>query len=299
MTARTRIRAGGPPAPSAGRTPARRSARAAARGFVTYGAMALCVVVSVYPLVWMVLGSMKSGEEFYSNIWGLPLQWEPSNFAVAWREAGLGRKFANSIIVTFCSMALVLPITSAAGYALASFRFPGRRLVYVYLLLGIMVPFGVIAIPVFTVVVQLHLLSTLPGLILVYSALGLPLGTFLMHSFFSSIPRELEEAGLVDGCTPIGAFFRVVLPLAKPGLVTQLIFTGTTVWNEYFLASILIHNESLQTLPLGLIVFTSKNGVDFPQLFSALTIVTAPLVILYLMAQRQFIAGLSAGAVKG
>jgi ABC-type glycerol-3-phosphate transport system permease component len=246
-----------------------------------------------------VLGSVKSGSEFYSNIWGLPTSWTLSNFADAWGEAGLGRKFVNSITVTLGAMALVLPITSAAGYALASFHFPGRRFIYVYLLLGIMVPFGVIAIPVFTVVVQLHLLSTLPGLILVYSALGLPLGVFLMHSFFTSIPRELEEAGLVDGCTPIGAFFRVVLPLAKPGLITQLIFTGTTVWNEYFLASILIHKESLQTLPLGLVVFTSKNGIDFPQLFAALTIVTAPLVIVYLLAQRQFIAGLSAGAVKG
>ncbi|MDR0593230.1 MAG: carbohydrate ABC transporter permease [Bifidobacteriaceae bacterium] len=264
-----------------------------------YGVMAVCVVTTLFPLIWMVSGALKSGQEFYSNIWGLPQDLTWANFARAWAEGGLGQKFANSIIVTAGTMAIVLPVTSLAGYALASIEFPGRRAVYVYLLLGIMVPFGVIAIPVFTVVVQLGLLNTLPGLILVYSAQSLPLGVFLMRSFFASIPRELEEAGLVDGCTLLGAFFRVVLPLAKPGLVTQLIFTGTTVWNEYFMASILLHREALQTLPLGLVTFTSKNGIEFPELFAASAIVTAPLVILYLIAQRQFIAGLSAGAVKG
>jgi ABC-type glycerol-3-phosphate transport system permease component len=266
---------------------------------VTYVIMAVMVVLTVYPLIWMAMGGFKNGAEFYQNIWGIPATLDFANFGYAWTEANLAQKFLNSIIVTLGTMALTLPITSMAGYALAKIRFRGRGVAYVVILLGIMVPYGVIAIPVFTVIVDLHLLNTLLGLVLVYTANAIPLGVFLMYSFFESIPDELEEAAQVDGCTPIGAFFRVVLPLARPGLATQLILTGTTVWNEYFMASLLIHQESLQTLPLGLVVFTSRYGTDYPQLFAALTIVTLPMVVLYLAAQKQFISGLAAGAVKG
>lgn len=266
---------------------------------VTYAIMAVMVVLTVYPLLWMALGGFKDSSEFYTNIWGLPSSLNFSNFAYAWTEANLGQKFLNSLIVTVGTIALTLPITSMAGYALAKIKFRGRAIAYVVILLGIMVPYGVIAIPVFTVIVDLHLLNTLLGLILVYTASSVPLGVFLMFSFFESIPDELEEAAQIDGCTPIGAFFRVVLPLARPGLATQLILTGTSVWNEYFMASLLIHQDSLQTLPLGLVIFTSKFGTDYPQLFAALTIVTLPVVVLYLAAQKQFISGLAAGAVKG
>lgn len=265
----------------------------------TYVIMAAMVVLTVYPLVWMVFGGFKSGSEFYSNIWGFPSTLDLTNFIYAWNEGALGQKYINSILVTVGTMLLVLPITSMAGYALAKIRFPGHRFVYIAILLGIMVPFGVIAIPVFTVIVDMGLLNTLQGLILVYTASAIPLGVFLMYSFFESIPDELEEAAQIDGCSPFGAFFRVVLPLARPGLATQVILTGTTVWNEYFMASLLIHQDNLETLPLGLVIFTSRFGTDYPQLFAALTIVTLPMIILYLSAQKQFISGLAAGAVKG
>ncbi|MCU1580255.1 MAG: binding-protein-dependent transport system inner rane component [Rhodoglobus sp.] len=266
---------------------------------VTYVIMAVTILLTVYPLIWMVLGGFKSGSEFYANIWGLPSSLDFSNFVYSWNAGNLGQKFINSIVVTLGTMALVLPITSMAGYALAKIRFRGRRAIYVFILLGIMVPFGVIAIPVFTVIVDLGLLNTLVGLVLVYTANAIPLGVFLMYSFFESIPDELEEAAQVDGCSPFGAFFRIILPLARPGLATQVILTGTSVWNEYFMASLLIHQDSLQTLPLGLVIFTSRFGTNYPQLFAALTIVTLPMIILYLSAQKQFISGLAAGAVKG
>lgn len=286
------------------RPPQRRKRTIITPGYVTsrtasYVIMIVMIVLTVYPLLWMVLGGFKSGAEFYSNIWGLPSTLDFSNFVYAWNAGNLGQKFLNSLVVTLGTMALVLPITSMAGYALAKIRFRGRRLVYGFILLGIMVPFGVIAIPVFTVIVDLGLLNTLFGLVLVYTANAIPLGVFLMYSFFESIPDELEEAAQVDGCSPFGAFFRIILPLARPGLATQVILTGTSVWNEYFMASLLIHQDSLQTLPLGLVIFTSRFGTDYPQLFAALTIVTLPMIILYLSAQKQFISGLAAGAVKG
>jgi ABC-type glycerol-3-phosphate transport system permease component len=266
---------------------------------VSYVLMALTVLVTIYPLVWMFLGAFKSENEFYTNIWGLPGTWVAQNFVDAFNLGGLGWKYLNSIVVTGGTLLVVIPLTSMTAYAIVTMDFPGRRLVYVYLLFGIMVPFGVTAIPIFVVVNSLGLLSTQLGLVLVYAAQSLSFGTFLMVAFFQSLPREIEEAALVDGCTRFGAFVRVILPLARPGIATQVVFVGLTVWNEYFMASLLIHNEALQTLPLGLVTFTGRYSTNYPQLFAALTITTIPVIVVYLLAQRQFMSGLTAGAVKG
>ncbi|HUZ51907.1 MAG TPA: carbohydrate ABC transporter permease [Streptosporangiaceae bacterium] len=265
----------------------------------TYLIMGVLVVLTIYPMVWMLLGSFKSLGEFYTNIWGLPQVWRWSNFSLAWNDVQLGQKFINSIIATLGTLILTLPLCSMAGYAFARVDFPLRRYIYYFVLAGIMIPFGVTAVPVLTTEVSLGLFDTRLGLILVYAAQNLPFGIFLMYSFFQSIPGELEEAALIDGCNRFKAFLRIVLPLAKPGLATLLIFTGTSVWNEYLMASVLIHQPNLETLPLGLVNFTTAHSTNYPELFAALSIVTAPVVLLYLVAQRQFISGLTAGALKG
>jgi raffinose/stachyose/melibiose transport system permease protein len=265
----------------------------------TYLVMAVLVILTIYPMIWMLLGSLKSLGEFYTNIWGLPQVWRWGNFAQAWNAVQLGQKFVNSIVATVGTLILTLPLCSMAGYAFAKTDFPLRRYIYYFILAGIMIPFGVTAVPVLTTEVSLGLFDTRIGLILVYAAQNLPFGIFLMYSFFQSIPGELEEAALIDGCNRFKAFLRIVLPLAKPGLATLLIFTGTSVWNEYLMASVLIHQPNLETLPLGLVNFTTAHSTNYPELFAALSIVTAPVVLLYLVAQRQFISGLTAGALKG
>ncbi len=265
----------------------------------TYLIMAVLVVLTIYPMIWMLLGSFKSLGEFYTNIWGLPEVWRWANFVQAWNQVQLGQKFINSIIATIGTLILTLPLCSMAGYAFAKVDFPLRRYIYYFMLAGIMIPFGVTAVPVLTTEVSLGLFDTRLGLVLVYAAQNLPFGIFLMYSFFQSIPAELEEAALIDGCNRFKAFIRIVLPLAKPGLATLLIFTGTSVWNEYLMASVLIHQQNLETLPLGLVNFTTAHSTNYPELFAALSIVTAPVVLLYLVAQRQFISGLTAGALKG
>jgi raffinose/stachyose/melibiose transport system permease protein len=261
--------------------------------------LAVMVVATVGPIIWMAIGGFKSGAEFYGNIWGIPSEFTFDNFVYAWTDGNMGQKFVNSLIVTAGTLALVLPITTSAGYALAHIGFRGRQIAFAFIVLGIMVPFGVIAVPVFTVIIDLGLVNTHLGLVLVYTANAIPLGVFLMYSFFRSIPTELADAALLDGCTPFGAFVRVVLPLARAGIATQVILTGTQVWNEYFMASLIIRSEPMETIPMGLVFFTSRYGTDYPQLFAALTIASLPLVLLYLSAQRQFISGMAAGAVKG
>ena len=266
---------------------------------ITYIVLLLIVLLTFYPVLWMIFGSLKSSSEFYTNIWGIPTAPNWQNYIDAWGKANLGVKFINSVIATAGTLILVIPLTSVAAYAFAKIKFPGSRFLYYLFLMGMMIPQGVTAIPVFSVIIQLGLLNTRLSLILVYAAQNLGFGIFLMSAFYKSLPQELEEAALIDGCSPIGAYFKVILPLVRPGLATQIVFSGMTAWNEYFMSSILIRSENLQTLPLGLVNFTGRYSTNFPQLFAALTIATLPVVILYIMGQKQFISGMTAGAVKG
>lgn len=265
----------------------------------TYIVLLAIVVLTFYPVLWMIFGSLKDSSEFYMNIWGLPSVPAWSNYLDAWKKADLGVKFLNSVIATLGTLAVVIPLTSLAAYALAKIKFPGSRFLYFLFLMGLMIPQGVTAIPIFSVVIQMGLLNTRLSLILVYAAQNIGFGIFLMYAFYKSLPKELEEAALIDGCTPIGAFFKIILPLVKPGLATQVVFSGMNAWNEYFMSSILIRSENLETLPLGLVNFTGRYATNFPQLFAALVIATLPIIILYVMGQKQFISGMTAGAVKG
>lgn len=264
-----------------------------------YLLMAVFLVITVYPIIWMLAGALKGENEFYSNIWGLPSspQWE--NYAAAWKKAGMGRKYLNSILTTAGTLCLLIPVNCCAAYALARVNFKGKRAILNYLLLGIMMPAGVLAMPVFTVVNELGLINTRTGLILVYTAQAIAFGMYIMRGFFISLPKSLEEAAMIDGCTRFQSFIHVILPLAVPGLVTQVIFSGLSVWNEYIRASLIIRTPDLQTLPLGMVAFSTLENNNYPQMFAALSMATLPMVLVYLLCQKAFQKGVTAGAVKG
>lgn len=256
-------------------------------------------LLTVYPVIWMFCGSLKGANEFYTNVWGLPSDPQWKNFVNAWKTGAMGEKFLNSMVVTVGSLLLLIPINSCAAYAVGRLRFKGRRAVYSFLLVGIMIPSGVLGIPTFTVALRLGLNNTHLGLILIYVAQSIAMGVFIMRSFFISLPRELEEAAMIDGCTPFGSFLRVILPLASPGIMTQIIFNGLSIWNEYFMANIMLTRSSKLTLPLAIANFVGQHTTNYPMLFAALSIVTLPVIITYVLAQKGFIEGVSAGAVKG
>jgi raffinose/stachyose/melibiose transport system permease protein len=270
-----------------------------ARSGVTYFVLAALALVTLYPLAWMFFGSLKTTGEFYGNVWGPPAAPQFANYAAAWAAGDLGVKIVNSVIVTAGTLIVTVPLATLAAYAIARLRFPGRRALFYLFLFGIAVPQGVTAIPTLTVVLSLGLLNTQAGLVLVLAAQALSLQIFLMQAFFRSLPRELEEAAMIDGCSPLGAFARVIVPLTRPALATQTVIVGVGAWNEYFLTSILIRSQDLQTLPVGLVNFSGRYSTNYPDLFAALTIGALPMLILFVLAQRQFISGLTAGAVKG
>ena len=256
-------------------------------------------LICVYPIIWMIFGSFKDTGEFYTNIWGLPKSFGFENYQSAWRDGQMGRRFINSLIVTIGSMCLLIPATTCAAYAVARLNFRGKRLIYAYLLLGIMIPAGVLGIPTFTVAMKLKLLNSHFGLMLVYAAQNIAMGMFIMRGFFLSLPKELEEAAMIDGCSRFGCFVRIIVPLAKAGVATQVIFNGLTIWNDYYMANIMITRDELRTLPLSVATFVGRHTTNYPQLFAMLTMATLPIIIIFILSQRSFIEGVAAGAVKG
>lgn len=261
-------------------------------------ALLAIVVLTVYPLVWMLSGSLKDTREFYSNIWGLPQAWHFENYANAWLRGNLGIKYANSLFITTATLAISIPAVCCAAYAIARTSFRFKKAVYTYLLLGLCIPVGVLAIPIFSVALDFQLADSRLGMILFGSAQCIAFGTFLLRSFFISLPRGLEEAAMMDGCTRFKSFFYIILPLAKPGIMTLVIYDGITVWNDYLLASVLLRTDSKMTLPVGMKAFADKYVTDYPQLFAGLVIITVPMLVVYILAQRSFIEGMTAGAVK-
>lgn len=259
----------------------------------------IMVIICIYPIVWMFFGSMKDKAEFYTNIWGLPKQIHLDNYIAAWKNADLGRRFINSLIVTLGSMCIMIPVTSCAAYAVARLNFKGKNLIYMYLLLGIMIPSGVLGIPTFTVAMKMGLLNFHFGLMLIYAAQNIAMGMFIMRGFFISLPRELEEAAMIDGCSRFGCFVRIIVPLARAGVATQVIFNGLTIWNDYFMANIMITKDELRTLPLSIANFVGKHSTNYPELFAMLTMATIPVIIVFVLSQKSFIEGVAAGAVKG
>ena len=259
----------------------------------------IMVIICIYPIVWMFFGSMKDKAEFYTNIWGLPKQIHLDNYIAAWKNADLGRRFINSLIVTLGSMCIMIPVTSCAAYAVARLNFKGKNLIYMYLLLGIMIPAGVLGIPTFTVAMKMGLLNSHLGLMLIYAAQNIAMGMFIMRGFFISLPRELEEAAMIDGCSRFGCFVRIIVPLARAGVATQVIFNGLTIWNDYFMANIMITKDELRTLPLSIANFVGKHSTNYPELVAMLTMATIPVIIVFVLSQKSFIEGVAAGAVKG
>ena len=267
-------------------------------GAASHLLLALFTLVVVYPVAWMVFSSFKTQTELLSNIWGLPrsLAWE--NYADAWRTAGLGRALFNSVFVALASVALVIAVASPAGYALAKFRFRFATLIFLVFVLTMQAPVPVI--PLYVLLVKLRLTDSYLGYILPLVAGGLPLAIFIFRAFFTTIPRELEEAAMVDGSTRLGAFLRVVMPVSTPAIATVAILQFLAAWNEYFLALILIRSPELRTLPLALQVFFFEWGrTEWGQIFAALSVGSVPMIVLYVLMQRRFIQGLTAGAVKG
>jgi N-acetylglucosamine transport system permease protein len=260
-------------------------------------------LLTTLPLVWAVLSSFKSDNEILTDPWSLPskLRWE--NWSRAWGEAHIGRYFLNSAIVVIGALAITMLFGAMAAYVLARYRFRGSRIVYFAFVGGMMFPVFLALVPLFFVVRNLGLLGTLPGLACVYAAYSLPFTVFFLTSFFRTLPHSVAEAAMVDGCGHFGLFFRVMLPMARPGLVSVGIFNFLFQWNQYVLPLVLMQGAGAErkwVLAQGLTALAVNEGYrgDFSGLFAGMTIAMLPVLAAYLLFHRQFQSGLAAGQLR-
>jgi N-acetylglucosamine transport system permease protein len=255
----------------------------------------------VLPLVWVLITSLKSGPEIFKSPWALPAAPHWENFGNAWGEAKIGAYFWNSLTISVATLAILLPIGAMAAYIFARYPFRGSKLFFGSFLAGLMVPQFLAIVPLFFLMQQLHILDTKIGLTIVYVAYSLPFTVFVLTGFFQTLPKELDEAAMMDGCGHARAFWRVMLPLAKPGLIVVGIFNAIGLWNEYSLALVLISSEENRTLPLGIanLVMVEHYQSDWGALFAGLVIVMLPVLIVYWIFRDKIHETMLAGALKG
>ncbi len=260
----------------------------------------------VYPMIWMAFSSLKPDAEIFRHAFAPPKAGDLrfGNYSRAWTEARFGTYFVNSVVVTFGSVVLIVGLGALAAYAIARFRIAGGKILFWLFLAGLTLPAQLAIVPLFFEMRAAGLLNTRLGLTLVYAANGLPFAVFVLSAFFRSLPRSLHEAAIIDGCGEFAAFWRVMLPLARPGLVTVAIFQFIGVWKEYFFAFMLTGGDAAgaaKTLPLGLanLAITSQYHSDYGVLFAGLVLVTVPILLVYLLLQRHIVKGVTAGALKG
>ena len=296
-------------APSAAGPRADRARRFAEQGRVLNvfgsGFLVLWAALVILPIGWVVLGSFKNDAEIGGSAWTWPSHWSFAAFGRAWSKGHIGTFFGNTVIVLTFSVALTMLFGSMAAYVLARYEFRGNRFIYYLFISGVMFPVYLALVPLFFQVNNLHLLNTYQGLVLVYTAFSMPFTVFFLHSFFRTLPTAVFEAALLDGASHTRAFFQVMVPMAKPGLLSVGIFNVLGQWNQYLLPVVLMQrqrgqSEAHQMLSQGLVNLQLAQGYagDFPALFAGMTIAMVPVLVVYLSFQRQVQAGLTAGTLK-
>jgi raffinose/stachyose/melibiose transport system permease protein len=252
----------------------------------------------IYPLLVMFLSSFKHTRDIFLDPLGLPQSLNLENYRAIFTKVNFLLYFKNSIAVTSASTLLTGTVGTIAAYALARYHFRGNRFLYFFFLSGLMMPLPLASLPLFILIKRLGLLDTHVALILIYGGWRTSFTILIMSGFFSSLPKGLEEAARVDGCTEFGVFFRVMLPLAKPGLAIALIYNAVPIWNDFFIPLIFLRSDSLSTIPLGISRFFGEYATDFGALFSSLSLAMLPILGSYLLMSKKFVESMATGAFK-
>ena len=258
------------------------------------------VIVALFPLFWLLKVSVTPNNLLYSEgvrMWPSRTTWEHYEFVIA--HSAFPTFFKNSLIVAGSTAIVVTIVASLSGYALSRFTFRAKYWIVALMLITQMFPLVMLVAPIFKMLSPLGLTNSLTGLVIVYSAFNVPFATFLMQSFFDGIPKDLEEAAMIDGATQFVAFREIILPLTLPGIAATLGFVFTAAWSELLFALMLISGNDAATFPVGLLTFVSKFSVDFGQMMAAGILALIPACLFFLLIQRYLVQGLTAGAVKG
>lgn len=266
---------------------------------ITYALLTLFLLLAVIPFVIITIAGFKTSDEIAQGVFSPPGVWRWSNFAQAWTEAHFAQFFKSSIIVVVAVVGASIPLSVMSGYAFGRMHFSLDRVLFFVFLLGMMVPEEAYIIPLYHNLRGLGLVDTYWALILPQIGQSMCFGTFWMRGFFAGVPQDLLDAAKIDGCNSWSTLWRVLLPIAQPAILTLAVLFFVWTWNAFLLPLVLVNSEDLRTLPLGLAFFKGRHTVDIPLTSAAATIVALPTILVYFAFQRQFIRGITAGALHG
>ena len=253
----------------------------------------------LFPLFWMVRSALMTNDTVFVDKALIPKVIHFGNFAQAWTEGNFSIYFLNSVIYTACVVFGIVVISSLAAFAFSRLKFPGKNIFFYMFVAAMMIPLPGSFVPLYVLMNKLGLVNTRIGYILCMINVGLSMSILLLKTFFDKMPADLEDAARMDGCSKLGIWRHVALPLARPAIAVIVIFNSLSVWNEYILATLLLNDKSLMPLQRGLMVFQGSHSVDYPVLMAGLTIAAIPIILIYLAMQKHIIKGLSSGAIVG
>lgn len=279
-------------APPAGKRPPR-------LWWLVYLPLTLLLVFAVAPLLLAWFSALKSDQQLLSNPWGPPLPPTLDNLREAWTVGRFSVYFQNSLIISIADVIGMVIVSSLAGYAFARLRFPGQRLLLFTLLIGLTIPVAAIIIPLYLTMRDFGLLDSYGSVIVADIALAAPIFVFIMRAFFKDLPRELDDAARIDGANEFQIFWQVMLPLARPGLVTVALLEFLWSWNDLLLPLVFLVTDDLRTLPVGMLFFQGRFTFDYGLMSAGVLILSLPVTVLFLVFQRDFVKGLASGALKG
>ena len=257
------------------------------------------VLITIYPILFVLLTSFKPTAEFYRNIWGLPETWQWENYLTAWETAHIGDYMKNSLIIVVVTLVITLVTSALAGYALSRFKLKYAEVIMLLILFCTMIPSEATIMPVYTMISRMKMTASYASMILPYVGWGLPMTTYIFRNYFDTLPGELLEAARIDGCTETMTFIHISVPLMLPAIATNAIFLFVSWWGELLWASVELSSSTMKTLPIGLVSFSAVFGTDWGSLSAAICIVLIPITVFFLFVQKYFISGLTGGAVKG
>jgi len=263
----------------------------------------LCLIIvavtCIFPLLWMVGSSLKTQQSVFSDMSIIPRHPLWINFYHAWTKGGFGMYFLNSVFYTVTVVFGIVVVSSLAAFAFSRLRFPGKNLLFYMFLIAMMIPLPGSFVPLYVLMTKLRLVNTRIGYILCMINVGLSLSIYLLKTFFDKMPPALEDAARIDGCSKLGIWWNVALPLARPAIAVIVIFNSLNVWNEYILATLIFSSKSLMPLQRGLIIFQGTHITQYPLLMAGMTITVLPIILVYLLMQKHIIKGITAGAIVG
>lgn len=260
----------------------------------------IMAAVILFPMFWILMSGFKTNNEIFTSTFSLPKELRFSNYALAWKY-GLGDYFLNSILVTFVSTAGTVIISLMAAFGLTHYRFDFklRKVMLLFVISGLMLAPQVALIPLYDLLSKMGIYDTYLAMIVPYIAFRIPFTVFLMRAYLLSLPQELEDAAYIDGCGSFGILRRIVMPLSKPIIATGALFTGMYCWNEFMFTLVFTSSDKLRTIPLGLMNMRGTFRTEWGILIAALALSALPIIVVFILLQKQFIRGLAAGGVKG